>query len=170
MSNKLEIYGPFKIPVAKKRITRLIGKSQVEKFLALLDEEGMSKKQGCYIFALRHVQGYSPYYIGQTTSTMREECMQQEQLRCYNDALKKEGKTGTPAMFIVAPEGSKKVVSKQIRNELETALIQIALIKNPNIRNLKKTQRPKWSIPGVIRGGRGRPTETAVKFKTMMGI
>ncbi len=165
----LEVFGPFKISVAKKRVTRTIGKPQVNKFLELLDEEKLAKKQGCYVFAIPSAKGYVPYYVGKATGAMRDECMGLQQINSYNDALK-EGKNGAPAMFIIAQPGSKKAIPKQVCDELETALTQTALIKNPALRSVKKTQRPKWQISGVIRGGRGRPTEGAGKFKSMLSL
>ena len=169
MNTKLEVYGPFKIPVARKRVTRSIGPAQVKKFLDSIAEEKLSNKQGCYVFGLRYVQGYVPYYVGNATN-MSAECMAKQQLKHYNDALNSEGSTGTPAMFIIAAPGSKKAVAQEVRDELATSLLQAALIRNPKVRNLTKGQRPKWSVAGAIRGGRGRPTATTARFNAMMGI
>ena len=169
MNTKLEVYGPFKVPTAKKRVSRTIGPAQVKRFLDVIAAEKLSNKQGCYVFALRYTQGYVPYYIG-NAAKMSAECMDKEQLKHYNDALSKEGSTGTPAMFILAQSGSKKALAKEIRDELATALLQAALISNPKVRNLTKGQRPKWSVAGAIRGGRGRPAESTAIFNDMMGF
>lgn len=59
--------------------------------------------------------------------------------------------------------------SKQI-GEIENFLIQNAAVKNSNLQNLHGTEAPRWSISGVIRGGKGKPRKSESEFKRLLGL
>jgi hypothetical protein len=54
--------------------------------------------------------------------------------------------------------------------EIETFLIQAGIAKNPDLENIKGTQRPSWSIKGVIRSGVGKRSKVAVEFCSLFDI
>jgi hypothetical protein len=166
----LKIYGPFEIPVQYGAgSAKHIDKEQAAEFIELLEDEGVADKEGCYVFALQAGRGFTPWYVGKTTKSMRQECIGLHQRSHYNPVLFK-GLKGTPVMFIIAPEGNKRDVSESVCDDIETFLIQYAILKNPDIRNVQKTRVPEWSIDGVIRSKKGKPTNIALAFKTMMAI
>ena len=169
MATDLKLYGPFEIACPNKGAAKFIDATEKKGFLAMLDAAGLSAKQGCYIFACRAGKGFCPWYVGKATKTMRQECMGSHQLQHFNAVLSK-GIKGTPVMFFVLPDGDKKKVPKAICNEIEGVLIQSALYKNPDLRNIQKASPPEWGIDGVIRGQTGKPTGDEVAFRTMMGL
>lgn len=171
MATDLVLYGPIEIPFVKssdgkgKRINR----EHKTAFLKLLAETGVSKKHGCYVFALRASKGYCPWYIGKATASMQQECMHYEKLDKYNSVLF-EARKGTPVMFFVCPKDSLAKVPAGICDDIETFLIQSAIHENPDISNVQKTAVPEWSIKGVVRSGKGKRTALESSFRKMMGI
>ncbi len=55
-------------------------------------------------------------------------------------------------------------------SDLETFLIDVAVAKNPDLLNVKGTRRAEWSITGVVRAKKGKPSESATTFKAALGI
>ena len=169
MATDLIVYGPYEVPFDDSGASKYIDTPQKKQFLQLIKDEGLSEKQGCYVFALRAGKGHKPWYIGKATKTIRQECAGQHQLQHYNAVLSK-GKKGTPVMFLVLPRDGLKKVPKNICDEMESVLIQSALIKNPEIRNVQKAKVPEWGIDGVLRGKKGQPTKRASTFRKMLGL
>lgn len=169
MATDLKLYGPFAIQCPNNGAARFIDSPQKKAFLADIANAGLAEKQGCYIFALRVARGFVPWYVGKATKSIKQECMGTHQLQHYNAVLSK-GKMGTPVMFFALPDGNKKKVPKSICDEMEGVLIQSALYKNPDLRNVQKAKVPAWRIDGVLRSKHGRPTKTEARFKKMMGL
>jgi hypothetical protein len=90
-------------------------------------------------------------------------------LKKYNRAMA-NGEKGKPVMFFLAPDGKKNKVPRPICDEIETFLIQLAVQKNPNLMNDKKTALAEWSIRHLVRGGKGRPTARERSFGIMIGL
>jgi hypothetical protein len=130
------------------------------------------EKQGCYVFAVRAARGYTPWYVGKTNKSFKEECFTDNKLVKYNNVLhpKNEKLHGKPVIFFIAPPGGKKKVRKKIVNELETFLIRTAKFTNPKLMNKMNVKLPDWGIKGVIRGGSGSPTSEARSFSKMMDL
>ncbi|HRK04437.1 MAG TPA: hypothetical protein PLW14_04995 [Chlorobiota bacterium] len=171
MATDLEIYGPVPIPYQRngRGSAKQIGKNEAKEFWECEQACEISNKQGCYVFALKAGRGYRPWYVGKATKSMRQECTGLHQLSHYNEVLFK-GNKGTPVLFFVVPGGNKVKVSKTIVDEIETFLIQTVLTKHPEIQNIQKTNLPKWTVKGVVRGGRGKRKQNASDFRKMMGL
>ncbi len=169
MATDLIVYGPFVVPFRLNGRSKFIDTPQTKEFLESIASWGISDKQGCYVFATRASGSFCPWYVGKSAKGIKEECMQLHKLHHYNAALT-ETKKGTPVMFFVLPPGDLKKVSKSVCDEMETVLIQSALFRNPNLRNIQKTRLPEWGITGVIRSKPGKPTADATKFKKMMRL
>ena len=169
MATDLKVYEPIEIPFTSgKGNAKHIDKPEKKEFLSRLNQAGLSNKQGCYVFALRAGKGFCPWYVGKATVSMEQECMGNA-IQHYNAVLFK-GIKGTPVMFVVALDGNKSKVPRKTCDDIETFLIQTALFENPDLRNIQKTKVPEWSIDGVIRANRGKPTSIAQVFKKMMGL
>jgi hypothetical protein len=170
MAIDLIICDPIEIDILDKtKPVKHIDGGEKSAFLEKLNEHGLASKNGCYIFALKAGKGYSPWYVGKATKSMKQECMALASMRHYNAVLA-NGDKGTPVMFFVVPEGAKNKVGKNVCDDIETFLIQSAYKANPALRNIQKTKVPEWSIKGLVRSGQGRPTKTEESFKTMMGL
>lgn len=115
-------------------------------------------------------KGYTPWYIGKASKNFKQECLSDQKLLKYNDVLFK-GKKGNPVIFLVAPRGDKNKVPTDAIKDMERVLILNAYHANPDLTNVHHTRSvPKWSIYGVIRGGRGKPDVAATAFAKMMGF
>lgn len=171
MATDLEIIGPISIPFQKATAgsVKHIGNAEVKAFWKNAKAKAIAKKQGCYIFALQAAKGFRAWYIGKATKSMAQECLQYHKLAHYNQVLF-NGKKGTPVLFFVVLGGTKKKVSAKVIDEMELYFIQTVLTKHPEIQNIQKTNVPNWTVKGVVRGGQGKPTRGAAKFRKMMGI
>lgn len=169
MLTELKVLGPFEIPCENGGAVKFIDNAQRKEFLGMIYDDELWWKQGCYVFALRAGKGFSPWYVGKATKGMGQECMGPHQLQHYNAVLSK-GYKGTPAMFFVTRDGAKNKISMRICDEMESFLIQTAFYKNPDLRNVQKAKGPEWTIDGVVRGERGKPTNGELGFRKMMGL
>jgi hypothetical protein len=171
MATDLEIIGPVSIPFQTngKGSAKHIGNAEVKAFWASNGAKEIAQKQGCYVFALKAARGYRPWYVGKATKSMEQECMEPHKLNHYNQVLFK-GNKGTPVLFFVVLGGNKKKVSAAVIDEMETFFIQTVLTKHPEIQNIQKTNLPKWTVKGVVRGGQGKPKQNASDFRKMMGL
>lgn len=170
MATDLHVEGPYDVPYESNKRGKLISLESARSFWS--DEAGsrLSKKQGCYIFAMRISRGFTPWYVGRASKGFEQEVFQHHKLTHYNKALF-DASRGNPVLFFVTPPGTRRIVPAKELNHMEKELIQFALAKNPDVKNIQNTKNlPKWSIKGVIRSGRGKPSATAAQFKTMMGI
>ena len=80
-------------------------------------------------------------------------------------------KKGTPVMFFIARTDNKKKVPTPVIKDIEKFLIQSAVLKNPDVLNSHNTKNlPEWSIKGVIRSGKGKPSHKCQQFTLMMGL
>lgn len=171
MATDLKIYGPIEIPFRKQTNgnAKRIETAHTQAFWNQAAARSIAAKQGCYVFALKAGRGHCPWYIGQATQSFEQESLATHQRNHYNDVLF-DGRKGTPVLFFIAPKGNKKKVPADACDQIETLMIQSALIENPEIRNRQKTKIPEWTIEGVVRHGQGKPPTPAVAFRKMMGL
>lgn len=166
-----EVYGPYEIPFSQQKSIKLIHQDDTKKFLASLVEEGISKKQGCYIFCLRAGRGFRPWYVGKATKGIYQECMQDGKIKRYNEVLHK-GNKGKPVMFFALPpgEGKNKAPTNTI-NEMEKFLIKAAYEKNKDIKNTHHAKDDAWTIKGVYgKYGSGNRKTQEDSFRKMLNL
>ncbi len=167
MATDLKLFGPFAVKCTDTR-ARVKQIDSSAEFWAAIPQE-IPTKNGVYVFARRAGKGFQPIYVGKATKGFRQEALSPSNLKKYNRALA-NGERGTPVMFFVAPDGKKNKVPRPICDEIETFLIQLAVRKNPNLMNDKKTALAQWSIRGLVRGGKGRPKKDERSFGIMIGL
>ena len=167
---ELIVSGPFDIPftVTSAKI-KCIDTPQAKAFWDKAETHPFHSKQGVYIFATRAGKGFKPIYVGKATKTFKKECFTTHKLHHYAQALC-DGAKGRPVMFFIAAQGKINRVPASTIKEVEDLMIQFAVAKNPNLRNKIGTKVADWTIKGVVRGGKGKASRTALAFKTMMGI
>lgn len=170
MTTDLLVHGPYVVPFRVSALgAKCVDKSEVKEFWAKTETAAFRPKHGVYVFALKAAKGFKPVYVGKATKGFGQEALHVTKLYHYNQALVDGGK-GTPVMFFVAAgEGLNKVPAKTC-DEIETFLIQLAIRKNPELRNIMKSRLADWSIKGLVRGGAGKPSITAVAFGKMIGM
>ncbi|MCJ7515292.1 MAG: hypothetical protein MUO89_04920 [Dehalococcoidia bacterium] len=166
----LKIFGPFAIKCKKAIKGRIIPQRSINGFWHQEGASDCAKKQGCYVFAMQAAKGYKPWYVGKATKGFAQECFTSHKLHKYNESLALSGK-GTPVLFFIAAKGTRKKVRNKYIDQLETFLIHEAYSENNEIRQKSKIKTaPRWGIKGVIRGGKGKPTNVESAFATMMGL
>ena len=174
-----ETYGPFEIPLkdAKKGKVKVLDftKGALREFWSRVDEQlsGLSDAVGCYIFATRHNRGDTPWYVGQTKNSFKNECFQSHKQNLYNDVFIDIAR-GTPVMILVArctAKGRKpaKSVSSQEADYVEQLLISKALLKNSKLANIKNTRFFKELVlPGVQNNPKGKPGPGHMLLKSIL--
>ena len=166
-----EVYGPYEIPFKPQKNIKRINQNDTKKFLDNLVENGISKKQGCYIFCLRAGPGFRPWYVGKATKGIHQECMQDGKIKRYNEILYK-GNKGTPVMFFALPpgEGKNKAPTNTI-DEMEKFLIKAAYEKNEDLINKHHAKDDTWTIKGVYgKYGSGKPNKQEQSFRKMLNL
>lgn len=128
--------------------------------------------RGCYVFALKRGQGFTPFYVGKAAEqSFKSECFSPHKLGDHYNKILFEEDRGLPYLFLVTQKrnGKGRWATKAI-DGLENDLIAIAAACNPKLSNKRSIPKDKWSIKGVLNAKRGQPTRHAREFKKMMGI
>jgi len=161
------IEGPFDVPVYKGKNGRIVRAEEGE---TLFDHHpNLASKRGCYVFGMRSGGGITPTYVGKATRTFKGECFTAHKLGKANETLVDTERGTLVIFFVVAPSGRGRPAEKKIEL-LEHFLIQAGVAVNPSILNVKGTKQEEWSIKGVLRTRRGRPTYRASAFRSAMRI
>jgi hypothetical protein len=170
MSTVLRVFGPFEISCQKspKGPQKHIGQKHAKAFWNQ-QPSPYATKQGCYVFVLKAGRGYTPWYVGKTTKSFKQECFTTDKLGKYNASLFQQ-QQGRPMLFLVAPGGSKNKVPTKIVGDVEGFLTQQGRQENPRIMNKRNARLPEWGIKGVLRGGKGKPQRFETAFAKMMGL
>lgn len=170
MSVKFKVSGPFPIPY--RSAPRGGGKIFDKEHIAIFwdgEASEFAEKQGCYIFGLSVGGSYMPYYVGRTRNSMMGECFNPTNILKYNSVVFEN--KGKPVMFFVTRRDNRKVVPRQILNDLERTLIQAGKLRNDWLVNQKHTQNlPTWTIAGVVRSGPGEDGKASRLFRKMMNM
>lgn len=169
MATDLEVQGPFDVIFTEGKAARLITPQDKAAFVAVMEKHGVAEKHGCYVFALRSSKGYTPWYVGKAARPLAKECMGSHQLNKYQQVFAL-GIKGTPVMFFVCPEGTKKKVAKDVVDEVEDELIMYAAKRNEELLNIQKRAEIGWSIQGILHGSGKKLSAEEKDFKAMMGI
>ncbi len=113
--------------------------------------------------------GLQPIYVGKATKTFQQETFNPSNKNKYHQGFSDYAKC-TPVMyFVVHPKQKGPINSRQIK-EIEDFFIQAGVVKNPNIQNVKGTQKPSWSIKGVMRSGVGKRSKAELEFPAIYDI
>ena len=143
---------------------RSIEKENIKTFWE--DNSTVAQQVGCYVFAIRAGRGMRPWYVGQATASFKQEVFAPDKLNKYDQCLRKIGK-GSPIMFFVSYPTKQGATNRKHIDELETFLIQTAHVINKDLRNVHGKKEPMWSITGVTRSGKGKPSNSAVTFRNL---
>ncbi|TXI49549.1 MAG: hypothetical protein E6Q50_06715 [Lysobacter sp.] len=131
--------------------------------------EKLAEKAGVYMFAAKTGRGYKPLYVGKATKSFGQEVFNASNKHKYTDAML-EYERCLPVMFFVIPPTRKGKVNGRVIDQVETFLIQTAYAKNPDIKNVKKTRMPEWSIRGVVRNARKGAPKDSIQFRNAIGL
>jgi hypothetical protein len=171
---KFDVYGGYEIYRKPNRLG-IFDKSFWQRVCQ--QETHLPDACGCYIFVLQNGHNIIPWYVGKTEkNTFRNECFQATKINYYNDAL--ISRHGKPLLFLVARvTASGKKFSKPTTSGyrdieyLESMLIGIALERNSNLLNVKKTKLLReMVVPGVINSPQAAPVQAVRDLKNALGL
>tara|TARA_R110002110_G_scaffold394957_2_gene609253 strand:+ start:4901 stop:5695 length:795 start_codon:yes stop_codon:yes gene_type:complete len=150
-------YGPFKVP----RRGQIIDRARLSEFWRQVEHKdpGLSTAQGCYVFAIKAGQGYTPWYVGKATGRdgFLQEALADGKQNQYNWVWTSHGyRRGSMVLFLIArrtQQGrgfSRQAVSTDA-DWLERHLISLALEANNELLNVRDTRfYRELFVPGVI--------------------
>lgn len=161
------VHGPFEVTHEKRKGGRTLVFDDFWEEHA--EAEHLAEKCGCYVFAMRTGGGLQPIYVGKATRNFKQETFNPSNRHKYHNGFSNYAR-GSPIMyFVVHPNQKGRTNERQIA-EIEDFLIQAGVAKNPDLQNVKGTQRPSWSIKGVVRSGVGKRSNPEVQFGSLFAI
>lgn len=161
------VHGPFEVPTYHGKAGRIVRAEEGRSFFET--HPTWAKRRGCYVFAMRAGRGMTPTYVGKATRTYGQECFTADKLGKCNQTLV-DYERGTLIVFLVAaPAGRGRPAEKQIQL-VEDFLIQVGVAANNELLNVEGTKQAGWALTGLIRSSRGRPSEAAKDFKSIMKL
>lgn len=167
-----EPYGPFDIPWDKlPRGRRIASDETIAAWWECLEYANLSTARGVFLFSLRAGKGYTPYYVGKTSRQgFANECFTPHKRNKYNHALALQA--GTPTLSLLAHPTRRGPVNHSAIDGLELELIQHAYARNPTeLMNERRIEDlPIYSVAGVLRSGRGKPSGDARELRRILGI
>jgi hypothetical protein len=167
MATLFTVAGPYKVPVYQGKAGRTITDDNTTQFWK--ENSGLANQRGCYVFGIRASKGFRPAYAGKATKNFKQEVFSHHKLTRYQQYLADVGK-GTPVLFfVIAPKRKGAPNSKHIE-QLEDFLIQAGVAANPAFLNIRGTKVEEWGIAGVLRGGKGKRSDSARDFIKLMKI
>jgi hypothetical protein len=162
-----KVRGPFKIPFEKRKGGRTL---LFEDFWCRDESfERLGNERGCYVFAVKTGRGLEPIYVGKATKTFKQETFNPSNRQKYHNGFSEYAK-GTPLLFLVIHPAQRGKPNVRRIGKIEDFLIQAGSAKNPSLQNVRGTHRPKWSIQGVVRSGKGKRTSAEVDFRRLFNL
>lgn len=167
MKNIFEIHGPCEIPVYKGAAARIITEENAEEFWKKYPN--LKSMRGCYVFGMRASKGSTPFYAGLATKSFGKETFTHHKLTRYQQCLADYQK-GTPILYFISLPTKRGSPNTTHMKALEKYLIELVQTANPELLNIKDTKEEEWGIAGVIRGGKGKRTQAATRFRSFMKL
>ena len=161
------VKGPYEVPVQVNKGGKAITSLEAKAFWD--ENAALSGEKGCYVFGMRASKGMKPLYVGKATKSFAQEVFTPHKLAKYMAGLT-HSKKGTPVLFFLCVPKTKGPVNGPNIDELESFLIQAGMKAYSDLLNERKTKVEAWSIGGVLRDGKGKPTNAAQEFKGLMGL
>jgi hypothetical protein len=132
-----------------------------------LQHHPISKKKGCYVFAMRAGKGRRLVYIGMTKAqSFASEMSAPHKIKKINEGMRYT-KRGTLTCLLLYKAGKGAGPSKANILNIESWLIQTAYANQPYLTNTNKLPRPKWLISGVVNNGAGNPGNGKILRKAL---
>ena len=137
------------------------------KFWESVDDkhEDLSGARGCYIFATKRKENFTPWYVGKT-----EKQTFKKRVLSHQRVLDKLEKNRVIYLFLLRASASSKKKSRSI-SYLESILIGMALGQNRQLCNVSVARMlKKMTVPGVINSGPGPRSEAVKKLTNTLGL
>jgi hypothetical protein len=168
---RYSIHGPFELKTKNGLVDR--SKDGKNNFWAEIENTDLMLPSacGCYLFAIRAAKGIKPWYVGLAAKqSFQRECFTPQKINIYNDVLAGI-KKGKPLLFLIAKKTKQDKFVKPCKNGhrdstyLETLMIGVALEKNPELMNIKKTKFLRgMCVPCLINTPNMKPFQSEQEF------
>ena len=163
------IHGPF--TVVKLSINAISFFRQDDPKILFGKIDGASScanHRGCYIFAKRFGDSFTPLYVGKTKKQdfQSEAFALHKQKKCIMELVKPS--RGELVLFLLSPDRKPRLVSKEILGRLEKYLIREAALRNPDLWNEYGTKPDPFRIAGIHGARRGKKACVIASFKKML--
>lgn len=158
---------PFEVPLHQKKALQ---SELLKPFLT--KHEKYLNNCGCYIFAVPRkygAKGLLPIYVGKATKTFGCECFTPDKITKINDYLL-NNPTSKLFLFLIKHPDQRGKTNARIIHNMEKDLTRLAVTRNPSLINKKNIKPAEWSIAGVIRSDRGKPSNHALKMRELLGL
>jgi hypothetical protein len=175
MAINFETFGPFPL----KRDGNYVSPDTLADFWDEISEKipGLEDAIGIYIVSIRHGAVSKPWYVGKTEKGFRRRLKQHIAGYKLFAGLAGIAPKGNVEIYFLARMSSNKTNFKspsknEIRSigKLEELLIGSCLGKNERLLNVQKMSRYRdLYVPGFAKERAGRPTESAIALRKMLG-
>jgi len=172
---RYSIHGPFELKTKNGLVDR--SRKAQQAFWAEIESSvsTLPSACGCYLFATRAAKGIKPWYVGLAAKqSFKNECFGSQKINIYNDVLAGRQK-GKPLLFLIAKKTKGEKFAKPSKNGhrastyLETLMIGVALEKNHELMNIKKTKYLRgMCVPCLINTPNGKPSKSEQAFNKAM--
>lgn len=132
------------------------------------DYSDLTNQKGCYVFALKK-KSIVPFYVGKASKGFGKEIFAPHKTEKYTAVLHTHI-VGYPIFYFITHPLSKGKSNLKAIDEMETYLIQSALIVNPGLKNIQKTKLPSWTIRNVIEKSPGKSKKCEIDFAKMLRL
>ncbi len=79
-------------------------------------------------------------------------------------------KFGTLVLFLLKYPRTRGKVNERVIGDLEKFLIEVAFVRNPDLKNKVGRKTPGFEIQGVHRSGPGKRSEPAAELRRALGL
>ena len=158
------VHGPYYVTETKYKVRNgKAGRPRTGRHYEVKSEEaqdfdGLKGRYGCYVFATKFGDDFTPWYVGKTTRTFDKEIFTPHKIGKL-DELRELRKRGKLYVLLIAPGRGRGAKNSTATNNMETFLVGACHRVNPQLLNLQKLPKNAWAIVGVTRPKRGKRTD-----------
>src|ERR1035437_2519542 len=114
-----QVEGPFEVPTYPGKAAKIVDSEALADFWD--SAEGVGRRRGCYLFAVRAGKGFRPIYVGRATKSFKQEIFTPHKLEKYQRCMA-DFKKGTPVIFFLLAPAAKGAPNRTAIAELEEYL------------------------------------------------
>jgi hypothetical protein len=158
------VHGPYPVKPAttkKGNETFIVDPVHAPKSVDHLD------KYGCYVFVRSWGKTLTPWYVGKTMNSLKNEMFTPHKLDKFSE-LQELYERGGLSVFLIVPVGKLGAPAKNCVDKIESHYIREAYVRNPKLLNMQKIPRRDWELLHVTKPLKRRST-SAVQFRKMLG-
>lgn len=164
-----QVAGPYVIPAVRKKGGWVIPPDpELKDFWSNVD---CADQTGCYIFCYQHGKCITPIYVGRATErSLREEALAPHKRSAHYLPSMAEHQRGAFSIIFVTAAASRGAPPSAKIKELEMELIEHAYHANRDLSNVKGKPDYGYSIQGVLRSPRGKPSQSALTLRATLRL